>query len=343
MKRFSICVALMSMIIAGPACADGFIMGQISATEYSYPVPDADIWIFDAITADLVDQTLTDESGYFASAALAAGNYKIRVKGTILKGGECVLFVREFLGTGIGDGKAFHNDVFDDAAVFSVFDGSTTQIAHTVAGLNCPDPIQCIIRTAGVAGGVLDGSDEGLTLDGILVQGKNAINAMPVFELVTGAEGLQSGEFYWRHNVCVFSEVKLRFVDPAGEFSSEYFPDQPDDFSLGEPLDLIPPIKIATVILDRVSLPDQIANIAVDVELLPIGDNALNSLAHSLAQASGKLTDDNPNNDKATCGILKGFVNQLNGLVSRSELSAEDQESLTSSVQAVRDGLGCQN
>ena len=343
MKRLSICVALAFLIVAGPAYSQGFITGQITAAEYSYPVPGADVWIFDAVSADMVDQTLTDESGYFASTALAPGNYKIRVKGTIFKGSECVLFVREFVQTDSGDGKLFHNDVFDDAGIFAVYDGSTTQIAHNALGLKCPDPIQCIIRTAGLAGGVLDGSDAGLPLDGILVQGKNAINAMPAFELVTGADGLQSGEFFWKQNVCVFSDVKLRFVDPTGEFSSEYFPDQPDDFSLGEPLDIVPPIKIATVILDRVSLPDQIANIADEVAVLPIGDNAVISLMHSLTQASGKLTDDNPNNDKATCGILKGFVSQLNGLVARGDLSAGDQELLTSSAQAVMDGLGCQN
>ncbi len=330
------------LLLAGPAIAGGYITGTISDIKLT-PLPGADIWVFDAVTAELVAELQTDDSGYFATTSLAAGDYKIRVKLTVLKDNKCRVVFKEFLGPEIKPGVFEHSDVFDTAASFAIHDNDTTQIARPLRENRCPVIAQCVMKPVGIAGAVtnLDGEP----LNGIVVRAKEAITAMPVFETVSGPDSSTiDGEYIWKRNTCGgLPDVKIRFVDPSGAYSSEYWQEQPDDFSLGAAVDVTPPVKLAIVTLERVSLPQQIAAVAGTVESLPLDPNTEAQMIHVLDQASTKLTDENPNNDKSTCGLLKGFINHLNGVVSSGELTVEEGALLAESVESIREGLGCKN
>ena len=347
MRVLSLSLVFLLLLIASPAQSDGFITGTIVDSGRGLALEEADVWIFDATNAEIVTETKTGKGGHFSSDPLPEGFYKIRIKLIVYQDTQCKVRFEEFLGVEIKAGEFEHTDVFGTAEAFAVTDGNTTQVHREAQNGKCGGIVECIPTIAGIEGYVFDGDfpdPNGAELDGIVFRAKNAVNAMPVFEGVSGFKEVP-GLIYWQEEICgKFPDVKLRFVDPMGEFASEYYLDQPDDFSLGVALDLIPPTKLdSKIILERVSLPDQILNIGDTVEDLPLPENTTSSLTHALDQAHGQLSDENPNNDKAACGLLKGFVNRLNGSLRSGEITQADYDLLVESVKSVTAGLDCKN
>jgi hypothetical protein len=340
-------LALLLFLVSSPAQSDGFLTGTIVDSKGGSALAEADVWIFDATTAELVTETKTDKLGYFSSDPLPQGFYKIRIKLIVYQDSECKVHFEEFLGVEITADEFEHTDVFDTAQAFPVTNGNTTQIMRPAQYGRCGDIVHCLPATVGIEGYVFDGDfpdPNGAELNGITFQAKNAVNAMPIFEGTSGFKG-EPGLIFWREDICGgSSDIKLRFIDPTGEFASEYYLDQPDDFSLGATLDVTPWTKIdQKIILERVSLPDQIVNIGEAVEGMPLPENTTASLVHALDQAHGQLSDENPNNDKSACGLLKGFVNRLQGSLASGEMTQAEYDQLVESVESVRDGLDCKN
>jgi hypothetical protein len=65
------------------------------------------------------------------------------------------------------------------------------------------------------------------------------------------------------------------------------------------------------------------------------------SLTAPLKEASDILDDDNPNNDKAACGKLGAFINQVNANESRGTLTAEEVDELRTQAEAIMNQLDC--
>jgi WD40-like Beta Propeller Repeat/HYR domain len=65
------------------------------------------------------------------------------------------------------------------------------------------------------------------------------------------------------------------------------------------------------------------------------------SLTAPLKEASHILNDDNPNNDKAVCGKLGAFINQVNANERRDTLTANQADDLRTQAEDIRDALDC--
>ena len=65
------------------------------------------------------------------------------------------------------------------------------------------------------------------------------------------------------------------------------------------------------------------------------------SLTAPLKEASHILNDNNPNKDKAACGKLSAFINQINANERRGTLTADQADDLRTKAQDIRNALGC--
>ncbi len=65
------------------------------------------------------------------------------------------------------------------------------------------------------------------------------------------------------------------------------------------------------------------------------------NLTNVLQGISDILNDANPNNDKAACGKLNAFINQVNQQEIDGTLSAAAAESLRQSAEAIKISAGC--
>jgi hypothetical protein len=65
------------------------------------------------------------------------------------------------------------------------------------------------------------------------------------------------------------------------------------------------------------------------------------SLTAPLKEASDILNDDNPNNDKAACGKLGAFINQVNANERSDTLTADEADELRTQAEDIRNALDC--
>jgi hypothetical protein len=188
--------------------------------------------------------------------------------------------------------------------------------------------------------GVVMDSETGDPINGIVVRAKDSVNAMPsrIPDLQSGSEG----GFAWGATAsCGVGEVKVRFHDPQGRYAPEYYWEKDDAFSVG---DFVYPdygASLATVLLSRISTPDRLADLADQVSRLPISDEARNSLTHPIGRAETLLRDENPNNNKAACGLLKAFINGLDGAVTSGKITAAQRDVLVAAAEAIQQELNC--
>jgi len=334
---------LLLVFPVGHALSQGFISGAI-IDEAAMPLLGANVRIFDAVNAEILTTTTTDRLGNFLSGQLPAGRYKIRIDLVEFSGTECRRAYREFLGNEIPDsgGKVVHADVIDTAKDFAVVDGSTTQLTGDVAQARCPIPMECVPTRPSLDGVLIDKETLGL-INGVLIRAKDPINAMPkVPDLVSGEIG--DGVFSWRLPLgCPVGDAKVRFFDPMGRYSPEYYLDKDDNFALGDVVSLDEGANLNKVFLSRVSPSQQLANLANQVSSMPITDQVKNSLTHLLGQAKTLLEDANPNNDKSACGLLNAFINRLDGLVASRQITSDMRAVLTSGAQDIQKQLNCKN
>jgi hypothetical protein len=338
----TITLILLLALPVGQALAQGSISGTIVDETAQYSLLGANVRVFDAISGEIVYQTkATDKYGSFTAGPLPAGTYKIRVDHIVMSGLECRTAFKEFLGNEIPGGGILHADVFDTGRTF-VVDGSTTQVSGIVGPARCPLPSECV-PTESSLDGILIEKDTGALINGVLVRAKDPVNAMPAVPELTSGQ-TEDGVFSWRFRGCPSGDAKIRFYDPMGRYSSEYFRDKDDNFSLGDIVSLDNGEgRIGKVFLSRVSPPQQIANLADQVANLPVTDQAKNSLVHSLGQAKAILEDANPNNDKAACGLLKAFINRLDGFVASGQVTPAERDTLVSSAEGIQQQLSCKN
>jgi PKD repeat protein len=85
---------------------------------------------------------------------------------------------------------------------------------------------------------------------------------------------------------------------------------------------------------------------ATDMLIETIGDMDLKqgtakSLAAPLGGIGKLLEDGNPNNDAAACGKLTAFLNQVNALAGKSQLSDEQAAELRAEAESILESLGC--
>jgi hypothetical protein len=65
------------------------------------------------------------------------------------------------------------------------------------------------------------------------------------------------------------------------------------------------------------------------------------SFTAPLKEASDILSDDNPNNDKAVCGKLGAFINQVNANERGGTLTAEQADELRTQAENIMNQLDC--
>ena len=133
----------------------------------------------------------------------------------------------------------------------------------------------------------------------------------------------------------------MRFFDPTGKYSPEYYQDQPDDFSLGNVIDYGNFANLNEVYLSQASPSQQIQNLSDQISNLTLTDQTVSSLTNTLGQATTLLLDQNPNNDKSSCGLLRAFINKLDGLVASGEITSEERDTLANEASTTSQSLGC--
>jgi YVTN family beta-propeller protein len=67
------------------------------------------------------------------------------------------------------------------------------------------------------------------------------------------------------------------------------------------------------------------------------------SLTAPLKEASDILNDDNPNNDRAVCGKLGAFINQVDANERRDTLTVDQADELRTQAENIRNNLDCQD
>lgn len=163
-------------------------------------------------------------------------------------------------------------------------------------------------KSGSIVGTVVD-RRTGLALEGIAAQLKDAINATTIGELVTD----QAGRFTTQDLLPSWHwDTKIRYADPQGAYTPEYFGAGPDDFSLGAVESGVDKTQVTVAqTLARETPAQRVDNLIEDVQAsLPSGDDAA-SLVTSLERTGTVLEDANPNNDKGACGLLTGFAGKF--------------------------------
>ena len=121
----------------------------------------------------------------------------------------------------------------------------------------------------------------------------------------------------------------------------EYYQDQEDNFSLGDVIHIIGGVDLHKVLLSQASPQQQIQNLSNQISDLALSDQTVNSLTNSLGQAKTLLEDENPNNDKSSCGLLRAFINKLDGLVASGEITSEMRDTLANDASVTSQSLDC--
>jgi len=80
----------------------------------------------------------------------------------------------------------------------------------------------------------------------------------------------------------------------------------------------------------------------VEVEGLPLNQGQINSLTVKLENAINLLSKDPPRVN-AACGLLKAFVNEVDGFIKSNNLTPAEGEPLIEAANSIRCDLGCFN
>jgi len=96
----------------------------------------------------------------------------------------------------------------------------------------------------------------------------------------------------------------------------------------------------ANVYLTAIDPVDQINDLIDEVQEIQATTD-VSGLGQSLNEAENLLTDDNPANDGAVCGMLGAFINQVDAKQQSGILTEEQAEDLRLSVEAIKANLPC--
>ncbi|MFQ5970462.1 MAG: hypothetical protein ACE5J2_08220 [Nitrososphaerales archaeon] len=78
-----------------------------------------------------------------------------------------------------------------------------------------------------------------------------------------------------------------------------------------------------------------------DVNAMELPKGVKTSLTAPLGNAVKLLTDDNPKNDKAVCGKLGAFINQVDAKEKSGKLTTAQAAELRNAAEGIKDSLGC--
>jgi hypothetical protein len=316
--------------LAPNAYGTGTISGVVTDSN-SQNLDGIDVQVFNAINAVLVTDALTGANGPGFSISVPAGQYKLRFAGGLAKNGAC--YASQFYSS---DGA----DSFDSGLVVTVSDGANTQADGQLVQLppELCGPLKCVLRPPqGIQVGVFD-SQTKQRIAGIQITLMNSVDALPELQLLTDGNGAAE----WSAGPgCSWLDDKVRFSDPNGLYKANFYGASGQDiFDNGIPVDL-ETFPIINEPLARVGPSDVINNISQDVAGMGLDPSTVTELTGSLASAVKILTDNNPNNDKAACGILTGFKNKLDAKVKNGTLSQSQADVLMASAEQARSMLGC--
>lgn len=333
MKRSIVIIAMtimLSVLFCNHALASGYIKGQLSIKETKdYSV--VTVTIFNNANAEIVNIVAPQFEGGFISGPLPAGQYRVHFK---YYGSFKDLCVDEFFGQ-----PEAHLAIFDLAVEVPVEDKIETDLGTVFLPYNTECGVSECVPHFGVLMGNVFNSSTLEPIPSIQVKFKDPISAFPIFnEVTTDANGFFVLEV---QKSCSPLEAKIRFYDPNGIYSPEYYgAGGVDSFSLGKEVQFVD-IKVE-IKEDLAKLPpaQQILGIIEDIQtILPPQD--AQPVVSSLQQGQTLLQDTNPNNDKGACGILTGTTNKMKGLVSSGSLSQADADALIALIEALKTDLGC--
>jgi hypothetical protein len=338
MKR-SIVITAMTIMIFGLLCNQanaGYIKGQLTDGD-NYYLDGVNVTFFNSENAQIINTTISDGNGYFMSPLMPAGQYKIQL--SLRKDDYCQ---DEFLSLGEA-----HDNVFDTGIAITVGDKQTISDLGVVTAL-IDKPYYCGTMSCVKGQGTIDGyvvdSSTGDPIPGIQVQFKDPITAFPKWEwedVTTDSDGyfvLDSKE-----NCSNLFQVKVRFYDPKGVYSAEYYGSGGvDDFSKGTSVSFLDTKLEIDEDLALMPPAAQIGQIIRDIQtILPPKD--AQPVASSLLQGKALIEDSNPNNDQGACGILTSTTKKIKNLVSSGSLSQTDADVLIASIDALEINLKCDN
>lgn len=78
----------------------------------------------------------------------------------------------------------------------------------------------------------------------------------------------------------------------------------------------------------------------VEVEGLPLNQGQINSLTVKLENAINLLSKDPPRVN-AACGLLKAFINEVDGFIKSNQLTEAEGQSLIDQATDIREQLNC--
>lgn len=270
------------------------------------------------------------------------GRYRVRFSEGVL---GTVLYFVQWAGT------SEPNDMFSSATAINVPADATTTISQGLAGSYANPPAH------GHWDGIITGSVTGaagsslLPLSGIEVSFLDAENALlhgcspfkpgvePPPPAVTDANGFFS---------CALSQVdnvgmKVRFFDPTGAYRAEFFGARGEDlFDLGQMIDASEPPEISEQMVQDTPA-EATHDLVGDIADTTWPDAVKTSLTNPLDSAIAVLEDKVPSNDRAACGHLKSFREQLQGKVASGALTQAEAAQLDTGAQSIQQDIGCKS
>ena len=285
------------------------------------PLEGVAVQFLDPFNVVVVSTSTTDGTGFYDSGILSIGNYKVRFSKS---GWEPEYF---------GAGKL---DSFDLGALVAVQVGSTAVASESLLPAF---PSEIIPHSCALFGTVTD-AGSGAPITGVQVNILDAFNAMPIATPMTDA----TGSYYVSHKdvgpLC--APVKVRFSDPAAVYLPQYFGAAGQDvFALATSVDWADnqvDVSVAIVKLTPSGAIDEVSDEITDSSLPP---NAKTRIIDQLNRAKAIISDGNPNNDAAACGVLSSIINEINAMQNRGELSAFEADILRQSAKTARNTIGC--
>lgn len=326
-KNFSLCLGLGLIVLISSKAYAGYLYGNVTVENGAYII-NPTVTVMDAVNAEIVEVTQGSEKGYYQTGPLPDGRYKVYINGMTSR--FCVVpgFITDEV----------PSPTFDGAQVFGVSGDIDVEASSSkYVEIECIF-VHCLETRNGISGKVAD-SESLIGLDNIYVNLVDPINGFPIV-LDKQLQTDENGFFITSFIGCGPVEVKVRFVDPANYYLSEFYgAGDYDDFSMGAVLDLslYPDIKLT---LSGQTPEDMIVDLIEEIEL-SLPTDVAESLTNNLEVSVNLLVDKNPNNDNAVCGMLKGFSNQLSGKVNSGAITQAEADALLESAKELHNLLEC--
>lgn len=298
--------------------AAGNITGQV-VDEKSYAITPIEVSFHDAVNAEVIATATTDKTGAYDSGDLSDGDYKVRFRYAGDRKATAHTYISEYFGAGGAD-------VFFSGTAVPVANGVTTIINETMVEIAWPRGTLCQAGT--ISGQVVDAAT-GAPLGNIEVRFFDSTSAERLFiksAILTDVDG------YYSRFTCSTVEYKVRFVDNLDSYLPQYYgAGGADDFNLGSP------VSWESLGIDADMNQQSPSDVIGDLNDI-VTDTGMSA---QLDQAVNLLNDTNPNNDSASCGVLTGFINQVNAQERRGELTTEQADELRLAVEEVKTLIGC--